>query len=217
MAKARMGRPPKAPTPGERIGMSLRVTPDMKNRLDQAAQDNGRSLSQEAEVRLEQSFRDDDLLPQLMAAAYGERLAGVLMMVGAAMSLAGRGTGTLTTLNAEGAANWMDHPWAFEQSRAAIDRVLDTVRPEGEASPPPAVTAMAAGSTGDAGLDAALKTAASGMGVGIANSVISAAHGDAVTGELRRWAQPVRKMLGTELVKRISKRSSGAGAKGRAK
>ncbi|MER8431395.1 hypothetical protein [Mesorhizobium caraganae] len=55
------GRPTKAPTPGERVSLGLRVTADMKERLDRAAAENGRSQSQEAEYRLERSFSDERL------------------------------------------------------------------------------------------------------------------------------------------------------------
>ena len=48
--------------PGERAGLSLRVTPVVKKRLERAAEKNGRSLSQEAELRLERSFERETRL-----------------------------------------------------------------------------------------------------------------------------------------------------------
>ena len=45
--KKRIGRPTKAPKPGERVALGLRVTPAMKQRLEAAAIRMGRSLSQE--------------------------------------------------------------------------------------------------------------------------------------------------------------------------
>lgn len=56
------GRPSRSPEDGERVGMSLRITPEMKRRLVQACADNGRSISQESENRLERSFLLDDLI-----------------------------------------------------------------------------------------------------------------------------------------------------------
>lgn len=50
---------------GQRRSLGLKVTPDIKNRLDAAAKANGRSQSQEAEARLEQSFRDDRIEAKL--------------------------------------------------------------------------------------------------------------------------------------------------------
>ncbi len=53
---SRGGRPKRQPKPGERVQLSLRVTPELKAELDEAANQSGRSQSQEAELRLERSF-----------------------------------------------------------------------------------------------------------------------------------------------------------------
>lgn len=45
-----------------RVPLGLRVTPETKAALDSAAKKSGRSQSQEAEIRLEQTFRDDEIL-----------------------------------------------------------------------------------------------------------------------------------------------------------
>jgi hypothetical protein len=55
------GRPKREPDPGERVKLGLRVTAEVKRKLDAAADANGRSQSQEAEFRLEQSFERDRL------------------------------------------------------------------------------------------------------------------------------------------------------------
>jgi hypothetical protein len=204
MAQARIGRPPKSPTPGERIGMSLRVTPEMKNQLERAALANGRSLSQEAEFRLQQSFRDDDLLPRLLAAAYGPRLAGVLMMIGSAMSAAGRSAGFSQTFTLEGSTNWMDLAWPYHQARGAAEQVLATLRPEGEIDVPKSVEAV---SNNDA--MPVLKGWAENLGAGFANSYMSAAVQQGATEELRRWSEPVRDLLGPEVLNRLEARLTG--------
>lgn len=50
-----------APKDGQRVGLSLRVTAETKRRLMANADAVGRSLSQEAEFRLEQSYVIEDL------------------------------------------------------------------------------------------------------------------------------------------------------------
>ena len=55
-SKKRIRRPTKPPKAGERVPLGLRVTPEMKKRLERAAIRKGRSLSQEAEMRLERSL-----------------------------------------------------------------------------------------------------------------------------------------------------------------
>ena len=61
MAK-RMGRPSKPPTPGELAPLSVRITATLKERLQAAAEGNGRSISAEVESRLEDSFNKEEAL-----------------------------------------------------------------------------------------------------------------------------------------------------------
>jgi hypothetical protein len=86
--KKRIGRPLKKATPGTRFSLGLKVTADIKTRLDAAAEASGRSQSQEADFRLERSFDRNSLLTEVLTLAYGPRLAGQLMMVGRAMEYA---------------------------------------------------------------------------------------------------------------------------------
>lgn len=65
--------------------LGLRVTPEMKRRLDAAAEQSGRSQSQEAEFRLERSFDRTDLLSEVLALEFGKELAGVLLFLGNTM------------------------------------------------------------------------------------------------------------------------------------
>jgi uncharacterized protein (DUF1778 family) len=75
----RIGRPTKAPKPGERVSLGLRVTADIKQKLDEAAARSGRSQSQEAELRLERSFEREELLPEVLTLAYGKSVADVFI------------------------------------------------------------------------------------------------------------------------------------------
>jgi predicted transcriptional regulator len=52
----RIGRPTKVPARGKRVSLGLKVTADIKRRLDAAAQASGRTQSQEAEYRIELSY-----------------------------------------------------------------------------------------------------------------------------------------------------------------
>lgn len=62
---SRRGRPSREYLPSERVPMSFRVRPEMKNMMDNAAGANGRSVSQEVEMRLENSFHEDRVLAAL--------------------------------------------------------------------------------------------------------------------------------------------------------
>jgi hypothetical protein len=57
---------------GDRVPLGFRVTLDLKQRLEYASTACGRSQSQEAEIRLERSFHEDEIIARL------ERIEAVL-------------------------------------------------------------------------------------------------------------------------------------------
>ncbi len=61
----RGGRPARELIPGERVPMSFRVRPELKSMMDTAASISGRSVTQEIEMRLEQSFCKDRIESKL--------------------------------------------------------------------------------------------------------------------------------------------------------
>src|SRR6266576_1167682 len=77
--KPRRGRRPKDQ---KRIPLSLRITPRVKEWLVKEAAESGRSLTQEAEFRLEGSFLRQALFDEVLDLAYGPRLAGVIRLIG---------------------------------------------------------------------------------------------------------------------------------------
>ena len=87
-ASKRVGRPSKAPQKGARNSLGLRVTAEMKNRLEAAAAASGRSQSQEVEFRLEQSFRKED--DGIAALGGSEQHALFRMMAAAAVIIENR-------------------------------------------------------------------------------------------------------------------------------
>jgi SOS-response transcriptional repressor LexA len=127
--KRRRGRP----TVGERVPLGLRVTPEMKQRLDAAAKRSGRSQSQEAEMRLERSFDRDDLLPDLLSAEYGPATAGLLLALGLIMTNAGiHEHWTRSDFLAPIDDRWLEDPTAFDQAVRGAVAFLNAARPPGE-------------------------------------------------------------------------------------
>ena len=133
MASKRRGRPPEAAVAGERFSLGLKVTADIKERVDQAARESGRTQSQEAEYRLQGSFDREDLLSDVLALAYGKYVAGILLMLGYAIDAAGRGASSIRTVG--GARDWINDPHAFDQAVRAALHIFDALRPEGTVSP----------------------------------------------------------------------------------
>lgn len=133
----RRGRPTKPPAAGDaRASLGLRVTAKLKRDLDEAARASGRSQSQEAELRLERSFLEEQAL------GGGEMLA-VARMMAANFAFAGRQAAT-----AKGHKDWTAKEWladhncyrsaflavatnllgsAPDQSREAVSEMLQTL------------------------------------------------------------------------------------------
>jgi hypothetical protein len=59
-ARRRPGPKPRGQFEDKRFTLTTRITESTRKRLEGAAENSGRSLSQEIELRLEQSFRDDE-------------------------------------------------------------------------------------------------------------------------------------------------------------
>jgi hypothetical protein len=64
-APKRLGRPLKKPQRGQRVSLGLKVTAEIKRRLDSAARASGRTQSQEAERRIELSYNYERVLGDL--------------------------------------------------------------------------------------------------------------------------------------------------------
>jgi hypothetical protein len=77
---SRLGRPLKKPKRGARNPLGLRVTAELKNKLDRAAALSGRSQSQEAELRLEHSFQREQTFDQFLEAMFGSKEIASLMV-----------------------------------------------------------------------------------------------------------------------------------------
>jgi hypothetical protein len=185
----RIRRPRGAPEdrPSEYVG--FRSPKHVKARLEAAARGTGRSLSTETQFRIEQSFRNDDLLLSVLTAAYGPRSAGLLLMIGRAMHVAGTVAAFSELPTLESSANWIDSPHAFAMARQAVDRILEMVRPAGDAIAP-------------AGISYAGR-----LGEGIANGLLDALlRNRGGTEDLARWAAPIREAIGDKLAEHMDKR-----------
>jgi len=72
------------PVEGARYSLGLKVTGATKKRIDKAAVASGRTQSQECEIRLEQTFHEQDLLPGIQQLAYGGVVAALVQEFAAA-------------------------------------------------------------------------------------------------------------------------------------
>jgi predicted transcriptional regulator len=115
--------------PGERVPLSLRVTAELKQKLDAAAEKSGRSQAQETELRLERSFEREELLSEALVLAYGEQAAGLILLLGTAMDMAGRFSHFAATRKH---TSWVENPYAFDQAAQAALKLIEAARPAGD-------------------------------------------------------------------------------------
>lgn len=110
------GRPTKPPRPGERNPLGLRVTAEVKERLERAARESGRSISQEVEMRLERSFAADEHLYERFGGRDVYFLASLIGRVALAVKPAPE-------------ARWIDDADGAAVIRAAADMILGALAP----------------------------------------------------------------------------------------
>jgi hypothetical protein len=163
--------------------LGVRVTPKRKREIEAAATKSGRSLSQEAELRIERSFEREDLFIEALMLQYGPCLAAILLLIGDGMHAAGTSAGFISNRTLEGSQDWLNNPYAFDQAARLANTILEAFRPQGIATAP------------DHALD--------GLGEGMANTLLDeAASGLWRTSDRKERAATIHKLLG-DLVQRI--------------
>jgi Arc-like DNA binding domain len=118
-AKKRIGRPPKAKEDRKAVNFTFRSRDQMRERLEAAAAASGRSISEEIEYRLNQSFDEERLSAAFLG---GNDTAKALQLIANAMRLetaAGDGT-----------------PWSKDQRKAEAVQTAATLLIAGSAGLP---------------------------------------------------------------------------------
>ena len=127
------GRPTAAPREGQKSTLGIRASAELKARLNRSAKENARSLSQEAELRLEQSFRDELTIEHssITKMIYGPQLAGVLALISDATKKLCPMAAYESTLSVAPEIDWLSDPFAYGQFEKAVRDILDALRPPG--------------------------------------------------------------------------------------
>ena len=121
---------------GERHALGLRVTKETKEALDRAAQASGRSLSQEAETRLESTFTAGNAVFDALDLAYGPRWVGLLLAIATLAQIIGTRGVFLSQWKLDGGGDWLADPYAYDQAVQGTNFVLEAFRPEGKIAAP---------------------------------------------------------------------------------
>lgn len=119
----RTGRPTKPPQPDQRVQLSMRVRADVKMRLDEAAERNGRSQSQEAELLIERGLLEEDQFggPEILAMA---------RLMATAFERGGRAGARSRNHPRWSVARWLQDPWCYVIACKRVGLALDAVAPE---------------------------------------------------------------------------------------
>jgi hypothetical protein len=113
-AKSPRRRFPKRP--GQKTGrqwMTIRVGGDMRAALEAAAERSGRSLTQEAELRLELGLRDQRAILDVLDVTVGYQTAGLMRMLG-----------DMQEMN-----DWINDPGRFERKQHMVALVFEALSP----------------------------------------------------------------------------------------
>ncbi len=183
---AQIGRPTTPGKAGQKSTLSIRATGQLKDKINNAAKANDRSLSQEAELRLERSFHNQALVNEVLEAMFGKPLAATLLTIGRTMDHTGRTRAFHETGTLEGSSTWFDHPGAFDQAVQGATHVLERLRPSGD----PKATRL------PKSLPKRVRESLAALGIGLANGCFEALTGNPVTRADGEWAVPLRDTLG---------------------
>jgi hypothetical protein len=118
---ARRGRPPVPPGQRKSKNFTFRSRGDLHARLAAAAAQSNRSISEEIEWRIERSFLDQDRATEALGLIYGRELAGLLLLLGAAMKEVGEQSAYLAEHTLQ-AAEWRIERSFLDQDRATEAR-----------------------------------------------------------------------------------------------
>ena len=110
------GRPPLGPDEGKRSVLNARITTRLRANLEMAAAETGRSLSQEIEFRLEQSFLRETAQHEAFG---GEHVDALMRVLGNAVRL----------IEATGGKKWQEDRETFTWVKATIEKLLDALGP----------------------------------------------------------------------------------------
>ena len=213
MERKRPGRrTARAPEP-VRVPISFRVTPAFKAELDRTAAQSGRSLAQEVELRLDRSLEAQHWLRETLEFAFGRQAAALMLAIGCAV----KGTAELAMmLERPRPASWLSNAFAFGQVTIGINRLLQLIKPDGNASELPPGLARFLDSDADTKEKAMLEhfvRLAGGWGETVAEDIAAAPEPDGENVDvvvvdivLGPWGPVIRDWLGDAAVAHLRDR-----------
>ena len=106
------GRPPLPPEEGKRYPLNMRTTKEVREKLEAAASESGRSLTQEVEFRVQQSLRDDEARFEAFGGTHNYAL---MRLISAAIAAIETGRG----------AKWTEDSSVLHEAQGLAARVFE--------------------------------------------------------------------------------------------
>lgn len=194
--KAKRGRPALPAEEVKRTNLTFRTRGGLRDQLEEAAKESGRSISEEAEQRIIASFdRVDEI--------FGSRaLYGIMQTVAAAMKATGE-TAMARNFKMD-ATNWLDDPYSYDQAVKAAHKILEAFRPEGEIKPPARMRFIDADGKDDTAMGERLNAnIGEGFAAGVLDEISSSEPRSTVAVER---APRLKRELSSSLLNRLTKK-----------
>jgi hypothetical protein len=117
------------------VQLKVRMREPLRARLEEEASLRGVSINAEVVDRLEHTFQRNDLLAEVLSLTFGDRLAGLLIMLGVAMAgaaaIAPPYQGRRLLFQDD---SWASDPRCYGAAAFAAKTLLDSARPKGRAA-----------------------------------------------------------------------------------
>jgi hypothetical protein len=115
---------------GKRYPLNMRTTFEVRRELERAAAATGRSLAQEAEHRIQQTFQNQKVLQEALDLSFGPQISGLLMIIGDVMRTTAQ-TVAFTSTGDPSIENWSEDPLVYDAVAKAVATVFEQHNPRG--------------------------------------------------------------------------------------
>lgn len=119
----------RSPRVGKRYPLNMRTTFEIRSKLESAAAASGRSLTQEAEYRIDESFRTDEIIG-------GKEMRDIASLMIGAFNAAGAAADSADGyVSGEGEYNWRRDQFCYLHAAMAVIEALLVATPRGPLDP----------------------------------------------------------------------------------
>lgn len=191
------GRPPKSPEARRRNNLTIRIRDETRIALQRNANENQRSLSEEAENRLEYSMQIAENSRQVLDYAHGPFVTAILFIVAKIMHDTGSVSGFVSGVSPSDTQKWVSNPYVFSQIIQALTLLFKAIEPQGDIEIPRLKI-----SPSRAHVDPDLEKIGENVTLNVLRMITTPAL-DNSNGELAQWATPIRERLGPKTVEQI--------------